>query len=58
MKLFAEKSLGYNRNKGLDFLARINGKYVIGEAKFLTDFWELTISCWDDYEVLVSLYTV
>ena len=38
MKLFAEKSLGYNRNKGLDFLARINGKYVIGEAKFLTDF--------------------
>ncbi len=26
--------------KGLDFVARFNGKYVIGEAKFLTDFGE------------------
>lgn len=24
--------------KGVDFLARFNGKYVVGEAKFLTDF--------------------
>ncbi len=37
MKYAAEK-LGYKRNKGLDFLARINNKYIIGEAKFLTDF--------------------
>jgi len=35
---FAKKRLKYNRNKGLDFVARFNGKYVIGEAKFLTDF--------------------
>jgi len=35
---FAKKHLNYNRNKGLDFVARFNGKYVIGEAKFLTDF--------------------
>ncbi|HNW99563.1 MAG TPA: restriction endonuclease [Bacteroidales bacterium] len=35
---FAEKELGYHHNKGLDFVARFNGKYVIGEAKFLTDF--------------------
>jgi len=35
---FAKKQLNYNRNKGLDFVARFNGKYVIGEAKFLTDF--------------------
>ncbi len=35
---FASKHLGYHRAKGLDFLARFNGKYVIGEAKFLTDF--------------------
>jgi len=35
---FAKKYLNYNRNKGLDFVARFNGKYVIGEAKFLTDF--------------------
>jgi len=35
---FARNQLGYNRNKGLDFVARFNGQYVIGEAKFLTDF--------------------
>ena len=38
MQLWAKKYLGYERNKGLDFVARFNGKYVIGEAKFLTDF--------------------
>lgn len=38
MMHFANKHLGYNRNKGLDFIGRFNGKYVIGEAKFLTDF--------------------
>ena len=37
-KIFAAKYLGYKRNKGLDFIARINGIFVIGEAKFLTDF--------------------
>ena len=37
-KKFAAEKLGYKRNKGLDFLARISGKYLIGEAKFLTDF--------------------
>ena len=35
---FAKEHLGYNHNKGLDIVARFNGKYVIGEAKFLTDF--------------------
>lgn len=35
---FAKDKLGYNHNKGLDFIARFNGKYIIGEAKFLTDF--------------------
>ena len=35
---FASSELNYKRNKGLDFVARFNGKYVIGEAKFLTDF--------------------
>lgn len=38
MMEFAKKHLNYNRNKGLDFIARFNGKYIIGEAKFLTDF--------------------
>lgn len=39
---FATDYCGYEyagtTSKGLDFIARMNGKYVIGEAKFLTDF--------------------
>lgn len=35
---FAKEHLNYHHNKGLDFVARFNRKYVIGEAKFLTDF--------------------
>ena len=35
---FARGELNYNHSKGLDFVGRFNGKYVIGEAKFLTDF--------------------
>ena len=38
MMAFAKEYLGYKRNKGPDFVGRFNGKYVIGEAKFLTDF--------------------
>ncbi len=39
MLSFAKENLGYTgRNKGLDFIARFNNKYIIGEAKFLTDF--------------------
>ena len=38
MKKFAKQYLGYEGDKGLDFIARINSQYVIGEAKFLTDF--------------------
>ena len=38
MKIFAEKFLGFTRNKGIDFLAKFHNKYVVGEAKFLTDF--------------------
>jgi len=35
---FAFGELNYKHFKGLDFIGRFNGKYVIGEAKFLTDF--------------------
>jgi hypothetical protein len=35
---FARERLNFKRDKGLDFIARFNGKYIIGEAKFLTDF--------------------
>lgn len=38
MMNFAKQHLNYNRDKGLDFIAKFNGKYVVGEAKFLTDF--------------------
>jgi len=37
LKTFAQNYLGYTRNKGIDFLARFNHKYVIGEAKFISD---------------------
>ena len=36
--LFRSDKLNYKHSKGLDFVARFNGKYIIGEAKFLTDF--------------------
>ncbi|MDR0613197.1 MAG: restriction endonuclease [Dysgonamonadaceae bacterium] len=35
---FAREEFNYTHNKGLDFVARFNGKYVIGETNFLTDF--------------------
>jgi len=38
MMTFAKEHLNYRHSKGLDFIGRFNGKYVIGEAKFLTDF--------------------
>lgn len=39
MKAFAIEHLGYTRtDKGLDFIAKFNNKFVIAEAKFLTDF--------------------
>lgn len=38
MEKFAKEYLGFERNKGIDFIAKFNGKYVIAETKFLTDF--------------------
>jgi hypothetical protein len=38
MMNFAKEHLGYEHNKGLDFVGRFNKQFVIGEAKFLTDF--------------------
>jgi hypothetical protein len=35
---FARRHLNYTGTKGLDFVARFNNRYVVGEAKFLTDF--------------------
>lgn len=36
LKDFAKEHLGFARDKGLDFVGRFNGKYVIGEAKFVS----------------------
>jgi hypothetical protein len=38
MKTWCAKHLNYSRDNGLYFVGRFNGKYVIREAKFLTDF--------------------
>lgn len=38
MQEWGRRTVNYNRDKGLDFVGRFNGKYVIGEAKFLSDF--------------------
>ena len=35
---FAREYCGYKGEKGLDFAARINNKYFIGEAKFVSDY--------------------
>ncbi len=45
---FAKEHLGYSRNKGLDFIGRFNKRYIIGEAKFLTDFGGLQNSQFND----------
>ena len=38
MQKLAAEFLGFTRNKGVDFLAKFSGKYIAGEAKFITDF--------------------
>ena len=38
MMRFARQELGYTHEKGLDFIGKFNGKFVIAETKFLTDF--------------------
>ena len=35
---FASDYLGYKKDKGLDFVARFHNIYILGEAKFLTNF--------------------
>jgi len=53
-KEFAQNYLGYKGDKGLDLIARFNGKYVIGEAKFLTDFGGHQNSQFNDAEALLG----
>lgn len=55
MMRFAQEHLWYERNKGLDFIGRFNGKYVVWEAKFLTDFWWHQNAQFED--AISTLYT-
>jgi len=52
---FAKNYLGYERNKGLDFLAKFNNKYIIGEAKFLSDFGGSQNSDFEDAEATLKI---
>jgi len=54
--LFAKKYLGYSRDKGLDFLAKFNDKYIIGEAKFLSDFGGSQNSDFEDAELTLRAH--
>lgn len=38
MQNLAAKYLGYTREKGLDFIGKFNNNFIMGEAKFLSDF--------------------
>lgn len=38
LKDFANRKLKCTLGKGLDFIVKVKGKYIIGEAKFLTDY--------------------
>lgn len=38
LRIYANKNLGCTLEKGLDFIAKVKNTYIIGEAKFLTDF--------------------
>lgn len=58
LKIFATTNLGYTLDKGLDFIAKFNGKYVIGEAKFLTDFGGHQDRQFDDAMKLASFKAV
>jgi hypothetical protein len=57
-KAFAREHFNYRRNKGLDLVARFNGKYVIGEAKFLTDFGGHQNAQFDDCTNTVAMKDV
>jgi len=58
LKNYALEKLNYEASKGLDFIARFNGKYIVGEAKFLTDFGGHQNAQFNDAITLVRNKTV
>lgn len=57
LKTFASQKLGYQGEKGLDFVARFNGRYIVGETKFLTDFGGHQNAQFNDAENLLNAQT-
>lgn len=51
---FAKEKLNYNAVKGLDMVARFNKQYVIGVAKFLTDFGGHQLNQFNDALSLIN----
>jgi hypothetical protein len=48
LKDFAQEYLGYERDKGLDFIAKFNDKYILAEAKFITAIGGNQLNQFDD----------
>lgn len=57
LKKLARDKFNYQRNKGIDFFARVNGKYIIGETKFLTDFGGHQNAQFEDALALLDTHT-
>ncbi len=55
MMEIAKNKFNYQRNKGLDFFARKNNKYIIGETKFLTDFGGHQNAQFEDASTLLNV---
>ena len=58
LKEFANSHLNYNGKKGLDLIAKINNKFIVAEAKFLTDFGGHQNAQFNDAITLVNNTTV
>ena len=54
LKDFAEKQLEYKGDKRPDFIARVRNHYIIGEAKFLTDFGGHQNAQFEDAKILLK----
>ncbi len=50
-----KNKFNYQRNKGLDFFARKNNKYIVGETKFLTDFGGHQNAQFEDASTLLNV---
>jgi len=54
LRTFARRHLGYSGTKGLDIVARFNRKFVVAEAKFLTEFGGHQNAQFEDAKALLN----